>query len=89
MSLRDLADAQAVLDLARAAGPVEHFAFPRRKLSEVFRDAVGPGSAPAADADANTGTFLGSGTGARAGEAIPGSSPDQAGGASGMGGRHL
>jgi ABC-2 type transport system ATP-binding protein len=34
-------DAQAVLDAARAAGPVEHFAFERRRLSEVFREAVG------------------------------------------------
>jgi hypothetical protein len=30
-----------VLDRARAAGPVEEFGFVRRKLSEVFRDAVG------------------------------------------------
>jgi ABC-type uncharacterized transport system ATPase subunit len=43
LSLRDRADAQAVLDRARAAGPVEHFSFERRKLSEVFRDAVGSG----------------------------------------------
>jgi ABC-2 type transport system ATP-binding protein len=35
-------DAQAILDLARAAGPVEQFGFVRRRLSEVFRDAVGP-----------------------------------------------
>lgn len=34
-------DAQVVLDAARAAGPVEHFAFERRRLSEVFRDVVG------------------------------------------------
>jgi ABC-2 type transport system ATP-binding protein len=39
--LRDRADAGAVLDRARAAGPVEQFGFVRRKLSEVFRDAVG------------------------------------------------
>jgi ABC-2 type transport system ATP-binding protein len=39
-------DAQAVLDLARRAGPVEQFGFVRRRLSEVFREAVG------ADADA-------------------------------------
>jgi ABC-2 type transport system ATP-binding protein len=36
-------DAQAILDLARRAGPVEQFGFVRRRLSEVFRDAVGPG----------------------------------------------
>jgi ABC-type uncharacterized transport system ATPase subunit len=41
LALRDRASAQAVLDLARAAGPVEQFGFVRRKLSEVFRDAVG------------------------------------------------
>ena len=35
------ADAQAVLDAARRAGAVEHFSFARRRLSEVFRDAVG------------------------------------------------
>ncbi len=34
-------DAQAILDLARKAGPVEQFGFERRRLSEVFRDAVG------------------------------------------------
>jgi ABC-2 type transport system ATP-binding protein len=35
------ADSQVVLDAARAAGPVEHFAFERRRLSEIFREAVG------------------------------------------------
>jgi ABC-2 type transport system ATP-binding protein len=34
-------DAQTVLDLARNAGAVEQFGFVRRRLSEVFRDAVG------------------------------------------------
>jgi len=34
-------DAQAVLDVARRAGPVEQFGFERRRLSEVFRDVVG------------------------------------------------
>jgi hypothetical protein len=33
-------DSQAVLDAARAAGTVEHFALERRRLSEVFREAV-------------------------------------------------
>jgi ABC-2 type transport system ATP-binding protein len=32
--------ANAVLDVARAAGTVEHFAFERRRLSEVFRESV-------------------------------------------------
>ena len=35
------ADSQAVLDLARRAGAVEHFSFTSRRLSEVFRDVVG------------------------------------------------
>jgi ABC-2 type transport system ATP-binding protein len=41
VALPDRASAQMVLDRARAAGPVEQFGFERRKLSEVFRDAVG------------------------------------------------
>jgi ABC-2 type transport system ATP-binding protein len=95
LSLRDRADAQAVLDRARAAGPVEHFTFQRRKLSEVFRDAVGPGTSSAAfaSADANADASPGTGTGARTGsgtdDAISGSGPDPAGGASGTGGRQL
>jgi ABC-2 type transport system ATP-binding protein len=40
LTLNDRADAQAVLDQARTAGPVEQFSFERRRLSEVFRDAV-------------------------------------------------
>jgi len=35
------ADSQRVLDTARASGAVEHFSFATRRLSEVFRDAVG------------------------------------------------
>ncbi len=34
-------DAQLVLDAARAAGVVEHFSVDRRRLSDVFREAVG------------------------------------------------
>ncbi|HYK32939.1 MAG TPA: ATP-binding cassette domain-containing protein [Streptosporangiaceae bacterium] len=41
LSLASRQDAQAVLDVARRAGPVEQFGFERRRLSEVFRDAVG------------------------------------------------
>jgi len=41
LALSPGADAQQVLDQARAAGPVEHFAFEDRRLSEVFREAVG------------------------------------------------
>jgi ABC-2 type transport system ATP-binding protein len=40
IALDDVASADAVLDLARSAGMVEHFAFERRRLSEVFREAV-------------------------------------------------
>jgi ABC-2 type transport system ATP-binding protein len=41
ISLTNSADSQRVLDLAREAGPVEHFAFEDRSLSEVFRQATG------------------------------------------------
>jgi ABC-2 type transport system ATP-binding protein len=41
ISLASRQDAQAVLDVARSAGPVEQFGFERRRLSAVFRDAVG------------------------------------------------
>ncbi len=41
ISLASRQDAEEVLDLARQAGPVEQFGFERRRLSEVFRDAVG------------------------------------------------
>jgi hypothetical protein len=45
LSLAKADDAQAVLDVARRAGPVEQFGFERRRLSEVFRDAVGADAA--------------------------------------------
>src|SRR5580692_3550889 len=41
ISLTNAADSQTILDLARAAGPVEHFAYEDRRLSEVFRQATG------------------------------------------------
>ena len=41
LALAPGADAQQVLDRARSAGPVEHFGFEDRRLSEVFREAVG------------------------------------------------
>jgi ABC-2 type transport system ATP-binding protein len=41
ISVASAADSQAILDLARAAGPVEHFAYEDRRLSEVFRQATG------------------------------------------------
>ena len=43
LRLVDGADPQLVLDAARAAGPVEHFTSPGRRLSEVFRDALAQG----------------------------------------------
>ncbi|MHB1488274.1 MAG: ABC transporter ATP-binding protein [Acidimicrobiales bacterium] len=56
MALAPGADPQAVLELARRAGPVEHFAFERRRLSEVFREAVG---ADLVDVQARQGAPLG------------------------------
>ena len=41
ISLTSAADSETILDLARAAGAVEHFAFEDRSLSEVFRQATG------------------------------------------------
>ncbi len=46
IALDDPEDADAVLDVARAAGTVEHFAFQRRRLSEVFRESVRPPETP-------------------------------------------
>jgi ABC-2 type transport system ATP-binding protein len=41
ISITSAAGSQAILDLARAAGPVEHFAYEDLSLSEVFRRATG------------------------------------------------
>ena len=41
ISLTAGADSQRILDLARAAGSVEHFSFEARRLSEVFRQVTG------------------------------------------------
>jgi ABC-2 type transport system ATP-binding protein len=41
ISLANAARSQEILDLARAAGPVEHFAYEDLSLSEVFRQATG------------------------------------------------
>ena len=41
LALAPDADAQKVLDVARAAGAVEHSSFASRRLSEVFRDVTG------------------------------------------------
>ena len=40
------ADTEAILDAARRAGPLMHFSFARRRLSEVFREAVGLAEVP-------------------------------------------
>jgi ABC-2 type transport system ATP-binding protein len=65
ISLTSTADSQTILDLARAAGPVEHFAFEDRSLSEVFRTATGAsvGQAEAEHAAASriTGVTTGAG----------------------------
>ena len=53
LTLASEPDAQAVLDLARRAGPVEQFGFERRRLSEVFRDAVGADPAAASQTKAD------------------------------------
>src|SRR5271165_1523588 len=62
ISLTKGADSQRILDLARAAGPVEHFTFEARRLSEVFRQAtgasVGQAEAEHAAASAATGGAL-------------------------------
>ncbi|MGH2907650.1 MAG: DUF4162 domain-containing protein, partial [Solirubrobacterales bacterium] len=44
LGLAEDADDQAVLDAARAAGSVDLFARKRRRLSEIFRDAMESGS---------------------------------------------
>jgi len=76
ISLTRGADSQRVLDLARAAGPVEHFSYEARRLSEVFREATGAsvGQAEAEHAGRTAGTAAGTagtaaGTGTAAGAA--------------------
>jgi ABC-2 type transport system ATP-binding protein len=65
ISLTNAADSQVILDLARAAGPVEHFAYEDRSLSEVFRQAtgasVGQAEAEHAAATRTTGATTGAG----------------------------
>jgi ABC-2 type transport system ATP-binding protein len=65
ISLAGTADSQAILDLARAAGPVEHFAYEDRRLSEVFRQATGAsvGQAEAEHAAAASAVALKTGAG--------------------------
>src|SRR5487761_578817 len=68
ISLTNSADSQTILDLARAAGPVEHFAYEDRSLSEVFRQATGAsvGQAEAEHAAASRTTGVTTGAGLRA-----------------------
>jgi ABC-2 type transport system ATP-binding protein len=65
ISLTGAADSQEILDLARAAGPVEHFAYEDRSLSEVFRQATGAsvGQAEAEHAAAAKSTGITTGAG--------------------------
>jgi len=65
IALTNSADSQAILDLARAAGAVEHFAFEDRSLSEVFRVATGAsvGQAEAEHAAASRTTSVTTGAG--------------------------
>lgn len=62
ISLSSADDSQPVLDLARAAGRIEHFAFEDRSLSEVFRRATGASVGQAEEEHAAT----------RAAEPVPG-----------------
>ena len=66
ISLTSAADSQVILDLARAAGPVEHFAYEDRRLSEVFRQVTGAsvGQAEAEHAAAASATTAALKTGA-------------------------
>jgi ABC-2 type transport system ATP-binding protein len=64
ISLTSSADSQAILDLARAAGAIEHFAFEDRSLSEVFRRATGA-SVGQAEAEHAASATTGVTTGAR------------------------
>jgi ABC-2 type transport system ATP-binding protein len=52
VDLTDGADSQALLDAARAAGPVRHFAPESPSLAELFREAVAAGGAPERERDA-------------------------------------
>jgi ABC-2 type transport system ATP-binding protein len=64
ISLTSSADSQAILDLARSAGPVEHFAYEDRPLSEVFRQATGASVGQAEAEHAATARTAGVTTGA-------------------------
>jgi ABC-2 type transport system ATP-binding protein len=65
ISLTSAADSQTILDLARAAGPVEHFAYEDRSLSEVFRQATGASVGQAEAEHAAVAGTVGATTGAR------------------------
>jgi ABC-2 type transport system ATP-binding protein len=65
ISLTSSADSQEILDLARTAGPVEHFAYEDRSLSEVFRAATGASVGQAEAEHAAASRTSGATTGAR------------------------
>jgi ABC-2 type transport system ATP-binding protein len=64
ISLTSAADSQTILDLARAAGPVEHFAYEDRSLSDVFRQVTGASVGQAEAEHAKTSRTAGVTTGA-------------------------
>ena len=64
ISITAAGDAQRILDLARAAGPVEHFAYENRPLSEVFRQVTGASVGQAEAEHAATAQSTGITTGA-------------------------
>jgi ABC-2 type transport system ATP-binding protein len=65
ISITNAADSQAILDLARAGGAIEHFAYENQSLSEVFRAATGAsvGQAEAEHAAASRATGVTTGAG--------------------------
>ena len=64
ISLTSAADSQTILDLARAAGPVEHFAYEDLSLSDVFRQVTGASVGQAEAEHAKTSRTAGVTTGA-------------------------
>ncbi|MDA8393174.1 MAG: ATP-binding cassette domain-containing protein [Actinomycetota bacterium] len=80
LALSSDVDPSTVLQAALAVGPVQHFAFERRRMSEVFREAVrevegaatGAGPGAATGAGRGTGAATGTGAGSLAGAASPG-----------------
>jgi ABC-2 type transport system ATP-binding protein len=65
ISITSAAESQTILDLARAAGPVEHFAYEDLSLSEVFRQVTGASVGQAEAEHAAASMVSGVTTGAR------------------------